>query len=111
MAYTPTTWVTGDKVTSTKLNKIEQGIANAGGGGLAHYTDTSGTLDCTYNDLVADITAGRLPYISNSAGSIVFGTLVTLDSANDYEAWFASTSGAVICYYNESSDGYLVLSD
>lgn len=26
MAYTKTTWVTGDKVTSTKLNKIEQGI-------------------------------------------------------------------------------------
>lgn len=31
MAYTPTTWNTGDDVTATKLNKIENGIANAGG--------------------------------------------------------------------------------
>lgn len=30
MAYTPTNWSTGDTVTATKLNKLEQGIANAG---------------------------------------------------------------------------------
>lgn len=28
MAYTPTRWVTGDKVTSARLNKIENGIAD-----------------------------------------------------------------------------------
>lgn len=32
MSYTPTNWVTGDTVTATKLNKIEQGIAEAAGG-------------------------------------------------------------------------------
>lgn len=32
-SYTPTTWVTGDIITAVKLNNIEQGIANAGGGG------------------------------------------------------------------------------
>ena len=31
MSYTPTTWATGDSVTATKLNKLEQGVANAGG--------------------------------------------------------------------------------
>lgn len=31
-SYTPTTWVTGDIITAVKLNNIEQGIANAGGG-------------------------------------------------------------------------------
>lgn len=31
-SYTPTTWATGDIITATKLNNIEQGIANAGGG-------------------------------------------------------------------------------
>lgn len=31
MSYTPTTWVTGDTITATKLNKLEQGIANASG--------------------------------------------------------------------------------
>ena len=30
MSYTPTTWAAGDTVTSAKLNKIEQGITNAG---------------------------------------------------------------------------------
>lgn len=33
MSYTPTTWTTGDTITATALNKIEQGIADAGGGG------------------------------------------------------------------------------
>ena len=32
MSYTPTTWTTGDTITATAMNKIEQGIANAGGG-------------------------------------------------------------------------------
>lgn len=33
MAYTPTTWTTGDTITASALNKIEQGIADGGGGG------------------------------------------------------------------------------
>lgn len=31
MAYTPTTWATGDIVTAEKLNKLERGVADAGG--------------------------------------------------------------------------------
>lgn len=30
MSYTPTNWNTGDTITASALNKIEQGIANAG---------------------------------------------------------------------------------
>ena len=30
--YTPTVWRTGDVITAEKLNNIEEGIANAGGG-------------------------------------------------------------------------------
>ena len=107
MAYTPTTWVTGDTVTATKMNKIENGIANAGGGGLVHYTVTSGTLDCTYNDLLADITAGRLPYISNSSANIAYGLLAQLDTRNDYQAWFLTNNGASSVFYSESADSYL----
>lgn len=33
MGYTPTTWNTGDTITASALNKIEQGIADGGGGG------------------------------------------------------------------------------
>lgn len=32
MAYTPTEWKCGDTITAEKLNKMEDGIANAGGG-------------------------------------------------------------------------------
>ena len=32
MSYTPTTWSTGDTITASAMNKIENGIANAGGG-------------------------------------------------------------------------------
>ena len=42
MAYTPTTWNTGDDVTATKLNKIENGIANAGGGSPCAHVTTAG---------------------------------------------------------------------
>ena len=31
MSYTPTTWQTGDTITAAGLNKMEQGIAGAGG--------------------------------------------------------------------------------
>ena len=34
MSYTPTNWTTGDTITASALNKIENGIANAGGGGV-----------------------------------------------------------------------------
>ena len=102
MSYT---WTNGELITATKLNNT------GGGGGLAHYTDTSGTLDCTYNDLLADITAGRLPYVSFSGNNITFGVLITLDTANDYEAWFGGLSGAASCYFSESADSNLVIAD
>lgn len=33
MSYTPTVWANGDTITATKLNKMENGIADAGSGG------------------------------------------------------------------------------
>ena len=34
-----------------------------------------------------------------------------LDTANDYEAWFITTTGVASCYFSESADSYLVLAD
>ena len=45
MSYTPTSWNTGDTITAAAMNKIENGIANAGGGGgidCIIYTDQNG---------------------------------------------------------------------
>lgn len=41
MAYTKQTWVNGDTITANKLNHMEDGIADAqgGGGGTSDYTD------------------------------------------------------------------------
>jgi len=50
MSYEPTTWKSGDTVTSAKLNKIEQGIANAG---VLIVSDNNGTLDHTYAEIIA----------------------------------------------------------
>lgn len=55
MSYTPTSWQNGDVITSAKLNKIENGIANAGGGTdiLFATIDTSTrALDKTWQELV-----------------------------------------------------------
>lgn len=48
MAYTPTNWVTGDTVTATKLNKLEQGVADGGGYDLViTYDFTASPRTCT----------------------------------------------------------------
>ena len=65
MSYTPTTWTTGDTITATAMNKIENGIANAGGA-LSEYTYTSGTLNGSYNDLKADFLAGKTVYCTST---------------------------------------------
>lgn len=59
MSYTPTTWQTGDTITAAGLNKIEQGIANSGGGGLVTYENAE--LDKNFNELKAMADAGIMP--------------------------------------------------
>lgn len=54
MAYTPTEWQSGDIVTSAKLNKIENGIASASGGGevlIANMNPNTGELDKTWQEI------------------------------------------------------------
>lgn len=52
MSYTPTQWKDGDLVTSAKLNKMEQGIANGSGGSLiVHANEQTGTLDKTWKEI------------------------------------------------------------
>ena len=66
MTYTPTTWNTGDTITASALNKIEQGIANAGGGGgalIADYIRANNTLSLTVAEIYAAYTAGTPVFI------------------------------------------------
>ena len=61
MSYTPNEWQRGDVVTSEKLNHMEQGIAESGGGydgkirlTFDEHAEISGGLleDCTYDSIL-----------------------------------------------------------
>lgn len=80
MSYTPTTWNTGDTITASALNKIEQGIADGGGGGATIITDSSGTLDKTYAEIYNLVNSGTPCYVLFNAN----GSSSDLDSDYNY---------------------------
>ena len=73
MSYTPTTWTTGDTITASAMNKIENGIANAGGGALiVEWDNGTDALDKTVSELYAAYSAGTpifIRYIYGSTGT------------------------------------------
>lgn len=108
MSYTPTVWANGDTITATKLNKIENGIADAGGGGggVLVVTDTEGTLDTTWQEIHD---AGfSVIYIDNA-----YGILHTIyeDSEVYYVEFIAFLSNGMgfddpLIYSTSSASGY-----
>lgn len=71
MSYTPTTWAAGDTVTAAKLNKLENGVANAGSSVLiVNVTQSGDTYTC-------DKTAGEM-YAAAQNGVVVFHQVDTL---------------------------------
>lgn len=66
MGYIPTNWVTGDTITAEKLNKAEEGIADAGctlNIVAEHHGSVYGiTQDATY--IANAIAAGKLVYVT-----------------------------------------------
>lgn len=82
MSYTPTTWVTGDPITATKLNKLENGVANAGSALIVSYNAVTGALDKTVQEIYDAITSGVPAYLQYVYGDI--------ENPNDYysaHAW------------------------
>ena len=90
MSYTPTTWTTGDTITATARNKIEQGIAGAGGGYdfviTCEYDGddlTNIALDSgSYSDLLNMLQNGDIPsgilYIDNNGNGTRVGSLCNI---------------------------------
>ena len=64
MAYTKNNWKSGDVVTSSKLNHMEDGIADAGGtlviGGFSYDAENNliGTADKTWQEIDNALAAG-----------------------------------------------------
>lgn len=76
MSYTPTNWNTGDTITASALNKIENGIANAGGAMICNlaYSDDLGepALDKTVQEIYDAFIGGTPVYVKYQYG--VLGT-------------------------------------
>ena len=75
MSYEKQTWETGDIVTSAKLNHMEDGIADGGGGGSHMYNITEDPVtyliscNATPESLEADFNGGIMPsfkYVSEN---------------------------------------------
>ena len=66
MSYTKQTWATGDTVTATKLNHIEDGIAGAGG------FDAEITFGGDTNSMTATIVSGDYATLSDMLANNVY---------------------------------------
>ena len=67
MSYTPTTWTTGDTITASAMNKIENGIASAGGALICNI-DAYNTLDKTVQEIYDALESGTPAYITYKYG-------------------------------------------
>ena len=94
MSYTPTSWSTGDTITAAAMNKIENGIANAGATIITvpltdtgvSYVSPSGSGDLSWNDIAAAFENGtivRLVYESSNTPAITTH-IVGIDYVNGY---------------------------
>ena len=74
MSYTPTTWTTGDTITATKLNKIENGVANAGSVLICNSSfdgdEGAYVLDKTVQEIYDALLAGTPVYIKHKYGDL-----------------------------------------
>ena len=73
MSYTPTTWNTGDTITASAMNKIENGIANAGSALIVTQSNVNGeyTLDKTVQEIYDAISNGTPAYLIYIYGSVI----------------------------------------
>lgn len=74
MSYTPTTWTTGDTITASALNKIENGISNAGSVLICNSTydgeNDIYVLDKTVQEIYDAMRGGTPVYIKYQYGEI-----------------------------------------
>ena len=110
MSYDPTIWKSGDVVTSAKLNKIENGIADAAGGGgggvlVVHRGETTPiTLDKTWQE-IHDAAPLVVATGTNHTGAVIFEWLGGYASGEGFYAVLFGNDA----YLATSADVYPVL--
>lgn len=108
MSYEPTTWKDGDLVTSAKLNKIEQGIANGGNILFCNGNFMTGQLDATWQEIfdapicLINLVQNEEDYKMHSIEYVTrVGYMASLDPGAQY---FLTTNEA--SYIADSADSY-----
>ena len=96
MSYEPTNWKSGDVVTSAKLNKLENAVANGGSTVVLQITEDSGILHLgkSYNDLKA---------MADSGMNVVAIWKQNEEQHEDYYRWYPLTE---LSYSNMFSQPY-----
>ena len=108
MAYEPTQWKTGDVVTSAKLNKLENAVAN--GGEILVINVQNDTLDKTYQEIEDAFVNKMLCVVfSNPIEGVIACDFVIMAGLNEgkyrvdiYEA------GSQVTYIADTKDDYPV---
>lgn len=107
MSYTPTNWKSGDVVTSAKLNKLEQGVAEAGGGVLVVYAETdtetgSTSLYSTWQEIHdAMLASGAVLFFPDSERVVAITEAFYSTLSSEYIVMGGNTD-----YLTPTSDGY-----
>lgn len=132
MSYTKQTWQSGDTITATKLNHMEDGIA-AGGDSLFVLSETTTidgqtithTLNATYNEMAQAAQAGKLigfihiPTVGEVG--IHYAPLVEVIYESPYQAaaesglepgyYLKDPWGSNNSFYSETADGVMMYVD
>lgn len=103
MSYTPTNWKSGDVVTSAKLNKLEQGVVNAGGALLVETNTQTGDLNKTWAEINA---AAPLVWFFSNGGYMPL--VVCYSEKGTYYVSFVEYSDTLVYYdyATNSESGY-----
>lgn len=112
MAYEKQTWVTGEVITKEKLNHMEDGIADSGGGAfIANLNTETQSLDKTWNEIKAAFTNGQPSYVASKVGGFgaMYPIVLCIEETNLYKIdILVSESSAVsaIRLSTNDPDGY-----
>lgn len=94
MAYEKQTWADGDIITQEKLNHMEDGIANAGGGVLivnatttTSEGGTSTTLDKTWQEIYDAVMSTGAVIMENNGGAISIAPVLDVVSNPSINAY------------------------
>jgi hypothetical protein len=119
MSYDKNTWAKGDVITAAKLNNMENGIANAGGGGGSTFInvttgDENTTLDKKWSEINSLFSSGEIGYLKYEDGSIALVTgCINAFGIYSVVAILGSPMGTVIgqVYSCNSENDYPVLQE